>query len=216
MSASLTLGPFGGMAIGPHTPVLPFLTFLESIATASALPLYFLETSLNAGPSTFLSMLWQAMQPFFCANSAPVAANAELPPIKSATTPAPAAKTGIRRFFITCFLSKLLCCVLLMPKLFTGLINFRCLITAFSLRVLSCVTSVTNASANSAERDFLPADVFPRSLRCSAEPFSSWLSIYPRVVQKKLIRIKENKIAEAQPAGNEKTIVDLSFRVSLL
>ena len=65
-SASGTL--FGGIGIAPQTPVLPFLTLCSSLSSAYASPAYFFEMSLNAGPTTFLSIEWQAEQLYLVAS----------------------------------------------------------------------------------------------------------------------------------------------------
>jgi hypothetical protein len=68
MSASLTC-VFGGIGTGPQTPEPPFLTLSASLAAAPASPLYFAATSWYAGPMTFLSIAWHAVQPLFFSRS---------------------------------------------------------------------------------------------------------------------------------------------------
>src|SRR5574343_513479 len=46
------------------------MTFCDRVATAFLSLAYLAATSLNAGPISFLSTAWQAMQFFFCARSA--------------------------------------------------------------------------------------------------------------------------------------------------
>src|ERR1700730_9513550 len=53
-SAAGTL--FGGIALAPHTPLLPFFTFACSLLEASASALYFFAMSRNAGPTSCLSI----------------------------------------------------------------------------------------------------------------------------------------------------------------
>src|ERR1700704_3310909 len=60
---------FGGIITGPQTPEPPFFTFSTSIASAFASPLYLAATSLYAGPTSFLSTWWQAVQPLLVASS---------------------------------------------------------------------------------------------------------------------------------------------------
>ena len=67
-SASLKL-LCAGIGIAPHLPLPPFLMELTRAASASFYPLYLAATSTYAGPSTFLSTAWQAMQAFFWANA---------------------------------------------------------------------------------------------------------------------------------------------------
>src|SRR5512147_726341 len=68
MSASVTVG-FGGIGTWPQTPTPPAFTFAASLAAAPASPLYFAETSLYAGPTTFLSIAWHAVQPYFVSSA---------------------------------------------------------------------------------------------------------------------------------------------------
>src|SRR5947207_2604758 len=88
MSASLTC-VLGGIGTAPHTPLPPFLTFSNSFSGALASPLYLAATSLYAGPTTFLSMAWQAVQPDFFNRSSPASAwalpTAKRPAMASAT-----------------------------------------------------------------------------------------------------------------------------------
>src|SRR5512143_4103866 len=72
-SASLTCG-FGGIGTWPQTPDPPFLTLSKSFAGALASPLYLAATSTYAGPTSFLSIEWQAVQPFFLIRSSPASA----------------------------------------------------------------------------------------------------------------------------------------------
>src|SRR3569833_2949695 len=78
MSASATRGEYGGIGTPPVTsvqlPLPPFFTFSTKRALAPASPLYLLETSCLAGPTTFFSTEWQAKQPLFFANSKPSSA----------------------------------------------------------------------------------------------------------------------------------------------
>src|SRR5690606_18666452 len=60
-SASETCG-FAGIGIGPQTPVLPLRTCSDSVATAFESFAYLAATSLYAGPISFLSTAWQAVQ----------------------------------------------------------------------------------------------------------------------------------------------------------
>jgi hypothetical protein len=60
----------------PHTPLPPLDTLVISLASAPATPLYFLDTSIQDGPTIFLSIEWQAMQPFFFAKGGMSVANA--------------------------------------------------------------------------------------------------------------------------------------------
>src|SRR5450631_1622675 len=95
MSASGTCA-FGGIGIWPQTPTPPFLTLSTSLATAPASPLYLAETSIYGGPTSFLSMVWQAAQPsFFIIASAVVLSSAAWAP---PATSRPAAKTKHWRF----------------------------------------------------------------------------------------------------------------------
>src|SRR4030067_290340 len=55
LSASLSFG-LAGIGIAPHTPPPPLIIFGTSLAFAPASPLYFLATSAQAGPTTFLSI----------------------------------------------------------------------------------------------------------------------------------------------------------------
>src|SRR5436853_5853540 len=73
MSASLTC-VFGGIGTAPQTPLPPFFTFSNSLSGALASPLYLAATSLYAGPTTFLSIAWQAVQPDFFNRSSPASA----------------------------------------------------------------------------------------------------------------------------------------------
>ena len=66
-------GPLGAIGTGPNTPEPPLRTFSISLAVASW-PLYFAAISLKDGPTIFLSLAWQAMQPaLFIASSGPAA-----------------------------------------------------------------------------------------------------------------------------------------------
>src|SRR5712692_8108666 len=62
-SSSATV-PLGGMGTGPHTPVEPSLIFLDRYASASLRDLYFAATSWYAGPTSFLSKVWQLRHAF--------------------------------------------------------------------------------------------------------------------------------------------------------
>src|ERR1700690_3773394 len=59
-SPSFTCG-FVGMGTGPHTPLPPAFTLANSLASAPLSVLYLAATSLNAGPTIFLSTPWQDM-----------------------------------------------------------------------------------------------------------------------------------------------------------
>ena len=50
------------MGTAPQTPEPPLTILLASLSAAALSPLYLAATSLNAGPTTFLSTAWQAMQ----------------------------------------------------------------------------------------------------------------------------------------------------------
>src|SRR5690606_18750667 len=50
------------IGIGPQTPVLPLRTCSDSVATAFESFAYLAATSLYAGPISFLSTAWQAVQ----------------------------------------------------------------------------------------------------------------------------------------------------------
>src|SRR5882672_10149350 len=71
MSPSGTL--FGGIGIEPHAPLPPVLTLAASLAGAEASPEYFFATSRYAGPTSFLSLVWQAPQLYFAASAVPSA-----------------------------------------------------------------------------------------------------------------------------------------------
>src|SRR5205085_7226256 len=60
-SASFTCA-FAGIGTGPHTPEPPFMILTARRSAASFWPAYLAATSLYAGPTSFLSMAWQAMQ----------------------------------------------------------------------------------------------------------------------------------------------------------
>lgn len=60
-SSSLTCA-LAGIGMGPHAPCPPFLTFPTKKETASLRSAYFVEISLNDGPTSFLSMAWHAKQ----------------------------------------------------------------------------------------------------------------------------------------------------------
>src|SRR5262249_23601358 len=62
-SASATLS--GGIGIVPQVPLPPLLTFCASFAGAEASPAYLAATSLYAGPTSFLSTVWQPWQLYF-------------------------------------------------------------------------------------------------------------------------------------------------------
>lgn len=65
-SASLTW-EFGGMGIVPHAPLPPLVIFSLNLAAAFASFLYFLATSIQAGPTNFLSIVWQELQLYLSA-----------------------------------------------------------------------------------------------------------------------------------------------------
>src|SRR6266540_2804612 len=90
--ASSSLSLFGGIGIGPQTPWLPLITFCASASDALASPLYFLATSLYAGPITFLSTAWQAVQPLSVASFIWSSAAAEKA-VASAAAPASRTKS---------------------------------------------------------------------------------------------------------------------------
>src|SRR6185369_17096289 len=92
MSSSFTL-ELGGIGTWPQTPTPPFFTLSTSLASAVASPAYFLATSLYAGPTSFLSMAWQAVQAFFLASSSLARAGA-------ARTARPAARRMAGVFFM--------------------------------------------------------------------------------------------------------------------
>src|SRR5258708_18127196 len=79
MSASLTV-ELGGIGTWPQTPVPPCFTLATSFASAVLSPLYLAATSLKAGPTTFLSTAWQAVQALFVARASSSAANARAAP----------------------------------------------------------------------------------------------------------------------------------------
>src|SRR5690606_14086275 len=56
-------------ATSRQVPLPPFVTFSASLASMPFWPLYFLATSLKAGPTILLSMPWQAMQAFLAARA---------------------------------------------------------------------------------------------------------------------------------------------------
>src|SRR5512141_2015414 len=93
MSASDT-DALGGIGTGPQTPEPPFFTFSASFAGALASPRYFAATSLYAGPTTFLSIAWHAVQPSFFINSSP----------ESAARAAPVARTPATRITAAIFI----------------------------------------------------------------------------------------------------------------
>src|SRR5258706_13954541 len=68
MSLSLTV-LLGGIGTWPQTPTPPSFTFFTSIASAVLSLRYLAATSLNAGPTIFLSTAWHAVQAFFFASS---------------------------------------------------------------------------------------------------------------------------------------------------
>src|SRR6266568_470890 len=73
-SSSATV-PLGGMGMAPHTPVEPSLIFFARYASASLRDLYLAATSLYAGPTSFLSRVWQLRHAFsFSSCSASAAA----------------------------------------------------------------------------------------------------------------------------------------------
>src|SRR5262245_53061145 len=88
-SSSLTV-PFGGIGIGPHTPVDPPLIFPARYASASLRDLCLAATSLYAGPTTFVSTWWQVRQFLSlrscCASAANAAPLARASPSDEMTT----------------------------------------------------------------------------------------------------------------------------------
>src|SRR5690606_5150173 len=65
------------MGTGPQVPWLPFMILPASMSTASFWLANFLATSLYAGPTTFLSTEWQAMQFLDLARASSAIAGAE-------------------------------------------------------------------------------------------------------------------------------------------
>src|SRR3989338_7009829 len=69
MSASETRGEYGGIGTPPVTsvqlPLPPALTLPISMTRAVASPLYLAAMSFQDGPTTLLSMSWQARHPLF-------------------------------------------------------------------------------------------------------------------------------------------------------
>src|SRR3989440_8733171 len=95
-SSSLTV-PFGGIGMGPHTPVEPSLIFFTRYASASFLDLYLAATSLYAGPTSFLSTVWQLRQAFsFKSSCASAASEGPLAAVNDAVNTAAAGSP--RRF----------------------------------------------------------------------------------------------------------------------
>lgn len=94
-SASLTW-VLAGMATVPQTPEPPLSTLAVSLSAAVLSPLYLAATSLYAGPTTFLSTVWQARQFFFLAKSSLAMADVLA---RTARAPRVAVKTI---FFINC------------------------------------------------------------------------------------------------------------------
>src|SRR5439155_25519502 len=83
MSSSGTCA-LGGIGIGPHTPEPPPLTFCVSLASADESPLYLAATSINAGPTIFLSTPWQAEQPSLAINASPALRSSGVPALAGA------------------------------------------------------------------------------------------------------------------------------------
>src|SRR5712692_1183153 len=84
-SSSATV-PLGGMGMAPHTPVEPSLIFLDRYASASLRDLYLAATSLYAGPTSFLSRVWQLRHAFSFSSCSASAARAA--PLQSETAAA--------------------------------------------------------------------------------------------------------------------------------
>src|SRR5438445_322072 len=98
-SSSATV-PLGGMGTAPHTPVEPSLIFFTRYASASFLDLYLAATSLYAGPTTFLSTVWQLKQFFsFKSSCASAASRGPLAAVNDAVNTAAADRTrGFMKF----------------------------------------------------------------------------------------------------------------------
>src|SRR6266568_4304744 len=84
-SSSATV-PLGGMGMAPHTPVEPSLIFFARYASASLRDLYLAATSLYAGPTSFLSRVWQLRHAFSFSSCSASAARAA--PLQSETAAA--------------------------------------------------------------------------------------------------------------------------------
>src|SRR5262249_20915217 len=74
----------------------PFLTLSRSIAPASFCPLYFAAISLNPGPTSFLSIEWQAMHAFLLASSSATFESAAGNPVADAYPAAAVSAIKIR------------------------------------------------------------------------------------------------------------------------
>src|SRR5690606_41113061 len=60
--ASSSVTGFAGIGIGPQLPCVPFLICPARVSTAPATPAFLAATSLSAGPTSLVSMEWQAAQ----------------------------------------------------------------------------------------------------------------------------------------------------------
>src|SRR5690606_9527368 len=72
--ASSSLTAFGGIGIGPHLPLLPFLMLAARVAAAPSTPAFLAATSFSAGPTIFMATLWQAAQGLLLNRASPSAA----------------------------------------------------------------------------------------------------------------------------------------------
>src|SRR3990167_8041054 len=96
--ASASVTGLAGIGIGPQAPWVPFLMRPASSAAAPSVPAYLAATSFSAGPTSFMSTLWQAAQGLLL-NSASAAAGAAARGVCRLRA-APRANSGGRNFFM--------------------------------------------------------------------------------------------------------------------
>src|SRR5690606_21057349 len=156
--ASASETAFGGMGIGPQTPLLPFLMWVARVSAAPAVPAFLAASSLRAGPTIFMSTLWHAAQGLLLNSASPSAARAGC-----RLMAAPRASIRSRTFFICGVPYKAKeagsdpasrgapqytsCWVLCTLNLPVGVINLLSRITVLSLRVLSSTTTMADSSS---------------------------------------------------------------------
>src|SRR3990167_5080665 len=96
--ASSSVTGLAGIGIGPQAPTVPFLMRPASRSTAPSVPAYLAATSFSAGPTIFMSRLWQAAQGLLLNSASAAAGSAASADCMLRATPR--VNSGVRNFFI--------------------------------------------------------------------------------------------------------------------